>query len=230
MNFTKCHKLIATTTLGVLMSLSGCQRADEPTADEADLAKLDVKASETDEAMPQGERYPARNLEEVRAEGLKTIPNARDRQEIEILLGIRDIPAFRVGDLLSLDDLVAQFGSRAPLAPIPLFGLEKGPNYNDLRFPSRHEEELGVVLQYWHFPNSNASRAHFTLLKESSPTETNPIGIASEAFFNQVGEITRVVANDFELSAVIALSCQLENCHVPQLMSLMRQVIQKIHD
>ena len=156
--------------------------------------------------------------------------DAIDSPELEVILGLREAPPFRIDDLLTQADLRENFTLHAPTTRTTLEGSEKSPYYNDLRFHTPDSEGLGVVLQYWHFRNNVAASTHFEMLRRGSATDAKPVGVASDAFYDEVGNVTRLVSVAHDLNGVVALSCDLSNCHVPQLIRLTEMIIQRMHE
>lgn len=156
--------------------------------------------------------------------------DAIDSTELEVILGLREPPPFRVDDLLTKDDLRENFTLHAPTTRTTLEGTTKSPYYNDLRYHSPDSDGLGVVLQYWHFRNSVAASTQFQMLRRGSANEAKPVGVASDAFYDEVGGVTRLVSVVHDLNGVIAISCDIPSCHVPQLIRLTEMIIQRMNE
>lgn len=155
---------------------------------------------------------------------------SQDSGELDMILGLRDIPPFRIADLLTADDLRATIGLRSPSTLRPLPGKEPSPYYNSLWYAPEDGETLGVVFQYWHFKNVQSASTHYQSLERSAPSATKPVGVASQSFYTEFEGVTRLVSLDFDQFAVIAISCEIEGCHVPQLMQWMRTAIQRVNE
>lgn len=205
--------------LAALLAL--CMACDDTrTASPEASAPRDDGASEAASAEQPAPR-PSANVD---------LSEVVDSTELEVILGIREPPPFRLDDLITREDLIEHFTLHAPTTRGTLEGTEKSPYYNDLRYHRPDSEGLGVVLQYWHFGNRVASTTHFEMLQRGTATEAKPVGVASNAFYDEVGGVTRLVSHVHELDGVIALSCDLSNCHVPQLMRLTELIIRRMNE
>lgn len=145
-------------------------------------------------------------------------------EELEMILGTRDIPPFYIDDLLTKKDLQAALGSHTPTEIATLPGQEPSPYYNHRWFRSAQEDRLGVVFQYWHFQSASAATTHYELMERNAGVETKPVGVGSQAHYMERGDTTEVVALLLELRAVVAFTCDVENCHVPAIMRWIKNV------
>lgn len=73
-------------------------------------------------------------------------------------------------------------------------------------------------MQYWHFQTAKAAQIHFEMLQKNTLIPPEPVGVASEAYYLQRGDTTSLVSLHLDNHAVVSLTCDIENCHVPQLM------------
>ena len=230
------------------VALDGAQAADgevdaealapaspSPAEGDEQAVALDADATHAPEAHVQVDANTAANDD---GEDVSSDPEfasgsfaiSDDSGELEMLLGLRDIPPFRIEDLLTADDLRETLGIRAPQERGSLTGATPSPYYNHLRYTTEDKEQLGVTLQYWHFKSTRAATTHFQLLKDSTAGEAKPVGLASESFYADFEGVTQLVSVDYELEAVLAIACQVDGCHVPQLMQWMRTAIQRLNN
>lgn len=139
-------------------------------------------------------------------------------EELEMILGTRPIPPFYIDDLLTVRDLRASLGAHTPSEIGILEGQSPSPYYNHRWFRAGDGERMGVVFQYWHFQTPNAAQIHYNLMEEMTAVASNAVGVASQAHYTVQAQTTSLVALSLKVPAVIALTCDVETCHVPQLM------------
>lgn len=139
-------------------------------------------------------------------------------EELEMILGLRDIPPFRIDDLLTIDDLRDGLGPHTPTTIGQLQGQTPTPFYNNLWFQSKEEGRLGLVLEYWHFQTPKAAQIHYGMLEKSAISERMPVGIGSEAYYMELNDTITLVALEVKNNAVTSITCDIKNCYVPQLM------------
>lgn len=139
-------------------------------------------------------------------------------EELDMILGVREIPPFRIDDLLTVADLRDGLGPHTPTTIGQLQGQAATPFYNNLWFKSQHEGHLGVVLQYWHFQTPKAAQTHYEMLEKTAMSEPKPVGIGSEAYYIDLDGSLTLVALQVGNNAVTSLTCDIQNCYVPQLM------------
>lgn len=138
--------------------------------------------------------------------------------ELEMILGTRPIPPFHIDDLLTLQDLRASLGAHTPAELAALEGQTPSPYYNHRWFRSSREGRMGVVFQYWHFQTPTAAKTHYDLMESTAAFSAQPVGVASQGFYTEHENTVALVALSLDLPAVISLTCDVETCHVPQLM------------
>lgn len=204
----------------------------EPSREPA-VGSEQVDNNAEDAGAPNAGTIPTDSSDDERQEpeyGSGSFGVSDDSGELEMLLGLREIPPFRIDDLLTKEDLKEALGMRAPTERGPLAGSTPSPYYNHLRFLAKDPEQLGVTLQYWHFNSTPAATVHFQLLANTAASEAKPVGLASESFFTTFEGVTQLVSVDYELHAVLAIACQTDGCHVPQLMQWMRNAIQRLNE
>lgn len=139
-------------------------------------------------------------------------------EELEMILGIREVPPFRVDDLLTVEDLRLGLGRHTPTKIGQIQGQEPTPFYNNLWFQSNEAGRLGLVLQYWHFQTPKAAQIHYEMLHRTARSEPKPVGISSDAYYIDIDGTVTLVALNVGNKAVTSLTCDVENCFVPQLM------------
>lgn len=212
-------------------------RPSTPDNNDAATAK---GAPNTQNAPPPNVSTPPSTSDTTRAAGDDSAPNeitpthdsdeAREEErarqfqfdgsdeELEMILGQRDIPPFYIDDLLTISDLRSSLGPHTPTQVGHLEGQRVTPYYNHRWFRSAKDDRMGVVFQYWHFQTPTAAATHYELMETSAAHTPNAVGVASQAFYTSHEDTTALVALSLDLPAVIAVTCDVEMCHVPQLM------------
>src|SRR5699024_9009437 len=132
-------------------------------------------------------------------------------EELEMILGMKDIPPFYIDDLLSEEDLRKALGPHTPTEIHPLPGQEPSPYYNHRWFRSTQDDRMGVVFQYWHFQTAAAATTQYELMERNAAHETRPVGVGSQAHYMEQGDTTTLVALLLELRAVVSFTCDVEN-------------------
>lgn len=178
----------------------------------------------SDNAPPSGPSQDARETSTVESDNANEEEHARhfafdgSDEELEMILGMREIPPFRVDDLLTVEDLRLGLGRHTPTNIGQIQGQVPTPFYNNLWFQSNEADRLGLVLQYWYFQTPKAAQVHFEMHQKTAQAEPKPVGIASDAYYTEIDGTVTLVALSVENQSVSSLTCDIENCFVPQLM------------